>query len=153
MSIRRTKRRSGFTLIEILLVAGILALLAAFAVPKLMNTAQEARIKLAEATIGRNGPIAKGLEAYKWNMGKFPETSEGLAVLFQTAKEANDENYKGPYMDGTFAELKDPWGQAFEYRSPGEFNEDGYDLWSYGPDKENNSGKEGSDDIKNWVEK
>ena len=41
---------------EVLLVAGILALLAAFAVPKLFQTATDAKIKLAEAAIGPADP-------------------------------------------------------------------------------------------------
>ena len=32
-------------------------------------------------------------------------------------------------------------------------DEDGFDLWSMGRDSEDNEGKEGSDDIKNWIEK
>ncbi len=152
---RRTKRRnrSAFTLIEVLLVAGILALLAAFAIPRLFSQAEEARIKLAQAAVGRNGPIGKALGSYKWHMGAYPDTDEGLAALFQAKDSVDDERYKGPYLEGTFEELTDPWGKPFEYRSPGEVNEDGFDLWSIGPDGNDDSGKEGSDDIKNWVEK
>ena len=147
------KRGPAFTLIEVLLVAGILALLAAFAIPRLFSQAEEARIKLAKAAVGRNGPIAKGLSAYKWDLGQYPETDEGLAALFVAKDRGEDERYKGPYLEGTAEELKDPWGNPFEYRSPGEVNEDGYDLWSRGPDMKDDGGKEGSDDIKNWVEK
>ena len=148
------RRRSAFTLIEVLLVAGILAVLAAFAIPSLMGTATKAKIKLAEAGIGRNGPIAKGLNSYKWDMGKYPETDEGLTAMFKPKEfKKEDERYGGPYIEGAFEELKDPWNQPFEYRSPGEMNEDGYDLWSRGPDTEDNGGKAGSDDIKNWIEK
>jgi len=138
---------------EVLLVAGILALLAAFAIPRLFEKAQETRIQICKAAIGRNGPIAKSLENYKWDMGKFPDNDEGLAALFQSKKEVDEERYKGPYLKGTYEELKDPWGKPFEYRSPGEFNEEEFDLWSWGPDLEDNGGKEGSDDIKNWIEK
>ena len=147
------QKRSGFTLIEVLLVAGILALLAAFAIPKLFTQAEQAKISLAEAAIGRNGPIGKALGSYKWDMGKYPDTDEGLAALFVPKDRAEDERYKGPYLEGTFEELKDPWRSAFEYRSPGEVHEDGYDVWSKGPDSNDDGGKEGSDDIKNWIEK
>jgi len=41
----------------------------------------------------------------------------------------------------------------YEYRSPGDMNQEDYDLWSWGPDREDNGGKAGSDDIKNWIEK
>ncbi len=147
------QRRSAFTLMEVLLVAGILALLAAFALPRLFETAQEAKIDLTKAQIGRNGPIAMALEKYKWDMGRYPDTDEGMAALFRTKERADDERYKGPYLNGTIDELKDPWAKPYEYRSPGEIHEDGYDLWSRGPDAIDDDGKEDSDDIKNWIEK
>jgi len=146
---RKRVRRSAFTLLELLLVAGILAVLAAFAIPSLMGTANKTKNKLAEAAVKRNGPIAKGLDQYKWDMGTYPEK---LEELYQKKEEADDSTYNGPYMDGNFDELKDPWGNPFEYRFPGEVNEDFYDLWSRGIDGKDDGGKEGSDDIKNWVE-
>jgi general secretion pathway protein G len=146
------RKRSAFTLMEVLLVAGILALLAAFAIPKLFEKAQEAKVKLAQAAILRNGPIAKALDNYKWDIGKYPDTDEGLRALFENPGGRDDESWKG-YLNGTYDELLDPWRMPFEYRSPGEIHEDGYDLWSRGPDKEDNDGKEGTDDIKNWIEK
>jgi general secretion pathway protein G len=147
----RNRKRSAFTLIEVLLVAGILALLAAVLAPRLFSQAEQARIKVAESQIGRSGSIAKALQSYQWDMGVLPESDEGLAMLFQN--KSDDERYKGPYMEGTFEELKDPWGKPFQYRRPGEFNEDGYDLWSTGPDGKDDGGKSGSDDVKNWIER
>lgn len=141
-------------MIELLLVAGILALLAAFIVPNLFGQANEAKRKIAEAAILRNGSIGKALENYRFDMGKYPETDQGLAALFQTKdKSKEDQRYKGPYLEGSFEQLKDPWGFAFEYRSPGEVNQDGYDLWSRGLDGKDDGGKEGSDDVKNWITK
>lgn len=149
----RRHRMSAFTLIEVLLVAGILALLAAFAIPKLFSQAEQAKIQLTKAAIGRNGPIAKALKSYKWDIGKFPETDDGLAALFDAPPGVDEDRYKGPYLEGTIDELKDAWNNPFMYRSPGEMNEDDYDLFSSGPDMEDNGGREGSDDIKNWLEK
>ena len=122
------RRGSAFTLIEVLLVAGILALLAAFAIPRLFSQAEQARVDLGKSYVGRNGPIAKALSAYKWDMGQYPETDEGLAALFIAKGQADDDRYKGPYLEGTIEELKDPWGNPFEYKAPGDVNEDGYDL-------------------------
>ena len=144
-------RKQAFTLMEVLLVAGILALLAAFAIPKLIGAADQARIQLAKAAIGPSGPIATALDHYKYDMGKYPDTDEGLAALLKRKEDVNDESYKGPYLGND--KLEDPWLQPFEYRCPGEVHVDGFDLWSRGPDKKDNSGKEGSDDIKNWIER
>ncbi|HNQ23226.1 MAG TPA: type II secretion system major pseudopilin GspG [Phycisphaerae bacterium] len=154
MGSKRRTRRSGFTLIEVLLVAGILALLAAFAIPQLFGQAEKARQDLARAAVGRNGPIGKALEAYKWDMGRYPEDDEGLGALYKAPRGEDAERWKGPYMQNptTLEELKDPWGKAFLYKCPGQVNEDSYDLWSCGPDGKDDGGKERSDDIKNWVE-
>ena len=145
------RRKGGFTLIEVLLVAGILAVLAAFAIPSLIGRARKAERMIAKAAIGRNGPIAKALESYKWDVGRYPSTDEGLDALLAKKDQVDEERYDGPYIVND--EIKDPWNQPFEYRSPGEFHEEGYDLWSRGPDGQDDGGKEGSDDIKNWIEK
>ncbi len=152
---RRMRRiRRGFTLIEVLLVAGILAVMMAFAVPNLIGRAEKTKIKLALAAIGRNGSIATALTNYKFDMGKYPSTDEGLAVLFLAKDRVEDQKYDGPYIsDMSVEELKDPWGNAFVYRSPGEFHPDSYDLWSCGPDSKDDGGRERSDDVKNWIEK
>ena len=46
---------------------------------------------------------------------------------------------------------KDPWGEDYQYRSPGQFNPDSFDLWSNGADRK--PGGDGTDrDIGNWTE-
>ena len=150
---KRSKRvqTGGFTLLEVLLVVGILALLAAFVMPNLMGRQKQAQINIAETAVGRNGTIANALKNYRLDVGTFPETDEGLAALYEIPDSLDEEDnlWKGPYMEGEPEELRDPWGQEYNYRCPGEFHEDSFDLWSNGPDR-----KEGSDDdIKNWREK
>jgi general secretion pathway protein G len=44
------------------------------------------------------------------------------------------------------ADLKDDWGHDLVYRCPGIHNPNGYDLYSMGPDGEDNT----LDDIGNW---
>ena len=42
--------------------------------------------------------------------------------------------------------LRDPYDNEYKYKSPGEFNETSFDIWSIGQD-----GKDGTDDdVKNW---
>lgn len=148
---RNRSRRSAFTLMEVLLVAGILALLAAFAAPKLFQTATKTKIKLTEAAVGTNSPISNALNRYKFDMGQFPDTDQGIDALLAPKDEVDDERYDGPYLANDT--LTDSWGNEFGYRQPGQFHEDGFDLWSYGPDGKNDDGSESSDDIKNWIER
>lgn len=125
-----------------------------FAAPVFDGHGQPATIEICRAVIGRNGPIDKALASYKWDMGQFPDTEEGLRVLFQQKEEVDDTRYNGPYLECSFEELTDPWGNAYEYRRGDHVRSDqGYDLWGWGPDRINDGGKKGSDDIKNWVDK
>jgi len=136
---------------EVLMVAAILALLAAFAVPALMRSGDEAKINLCKAAIGRSGSIAQALNKYRFDIGRYPDTSEGLEALYErpNSVDADSNKWKGPYIEGRIEELRDPWQQEYEYKAPGEFNEDSYDLWSLGIDAKDGT----DDDIKNWVEK
>ncbi len=145
------RRRSGFTLMEVLMVAAILALLAAFAVPALMRETDQAKVDLCKAQIMRSGTVSQRLDKYRFDVGRYPDTSEGLEALFERPNSVDEESekWRGPYLEGSLEQLKDPWKQEYEYRSPGEFNEESFDLWSIGPD-----GRDGTDDdVKNWVEK
>jgi general secretion pathway protein G len=151
MSRKTRKQVRAFTLLEILIVVGILAVLAALVAPRLLGARDEANIKLVEAQVQRNGTIAKGLKKYRFDVGTFPETEDGLEALFRIPSHIDEDAnvWKGPYLDGSPEELRDPWGEEFIYESPGKFNEDGYDLSSKGPDRKEDT----EDDIKNWKDK
>lgn len=152
----RRVRCSGFTLLEILIVVGIIALLAAFVVPNLMGASEKAKEGLARSAVdSSNGPIATALNLYKVAMGSYPRELKELSE-----KPDNDEQHKwsGPYVD--INKLKDPWGEEYQYRFPSQHqNEssanhayltqeaDKYDLWSKGPDRQDGT----DDDITNWM--
>lgn len=141
-AIKRNRRR-GFTLLEIMLVVGLLALLAAIAIPNLMGAGEEAKKKLALSSILPNGSIMRAITQYKFDTGQYPE---GLKDLIE--KPSDDDvakKWTGPYLVDKSG-LKDPWDREFKYSREGQHNENGVDLWSVGPD-----GNDGSDDdIVNW---
>jgi general secretion pathway protein G len=139
---RRGGRRA-FTLLEILLVVGLLALLASFAIPALVGQGERAKIDMAKAAVGPNGTLAQAIKLFKFNTNEYPKE---LKYLLEKPSETEiAEKWTGPYLEDVSG-LKDPWGHDFEYNAEGRHNEGKFDLWSRGPD-----GKDGTeDDVTNW---
>ena len=137
---RLAPRRSGFTLIELLLVLVILAALAAIVTPKFTKRSEQARITAAKTQISQ---FEVALDAFEIDLSRYPTTSEGLRALVERPT-CDAEQWQQPYLRRGVPE--DPWGNDYVYRYPGQHNEQGYDLYSTGPD-----GKlGGDDDIINW---
>ena len=140
------RKEEGFTLIELLVVIVILGILATFLVPKIMEKPDEARVVKAKNDIKA---IEMALKMYKIDNGMYPTTEQGLEALIRKPTiPPIPKNYReGGYLD-TDEVPKDPWGNPYIYRSPGE-NGRPYEIISYGAD-----GKEGGTgvnaDIKSW---
>lgn len=133
---------SGFTLIELLLVLVILATLAAIVTPKFAKRGQQAKVTAARTQISQ---LEVALDAFEIDVSRYPTTVEGLRALVERPT-SNAEGWQQPYLSKKVP--LDPWGGEYIYRYPGQNNQDGYDLSSYGPD-----GKlGGDDDITNWSE-
>lgn len=136
---RPSRRRSAFTLIELLLVMVILVVLAAVVVPKFTGRSEQARMTAAKTDIAS---IDQAIEAFEVDNGRYPSNEEGLGALL--AAPAGLPNWHGPYLKRSSVPV-DPWGNAYVYRFPGQHNTSGPDLFSNGPD-----GHEGNDDVTNW---
>jgi general secretion pathway protein G len=133
-----SRRRAGFTLVELLLVLVILGTLAAIVYPRLAGRSEQARITAARTQIAA---FATALDAFEVDNGYYPKGRNGLEDLITQPRDA--QNWKGPYLKDL---PKDPWGNDYIYEYPGKNNVNGYDLYSMGPD-----GREGGDDdITNW---
>jgi len=138
-----TRRRRGFTLIEVLLVLVILVLLASMSVPLYQSYQRQANFKAAKSQIGL---FETAIEGFQLNIGSYPTTEQGLnALLAPPADLPNQAKWEGPYLKGNEVPL-DPWGTPYQYRFPGDRNPNGYDLWSIGPDRTDGT----EDDVGNW---
>ncbi len=134
-----SSRRHGFTLIELLLVLVILGVLAALVVPKFTGRSQQARETAAKTDIST---ISSSVNRFEIDTGRLPGTEEKLDALL--ASPSGTTGWRGPYLERGIP--KDPWGNEYTYRQPGQKNVTGFDLSSSGPD-----GREGTDDdIGNW---
>ena len=140
----RLRGAHGFTLVELLIVLGILVMLFAIVGPRVLRSGKKADSNLAATQIGAFKPI---LEHYYIDMKTFPTTEQGLAALYERPDDLSDDTkWDGPYGDG--AEVPaDPWGKPYHYEYPSSHSElDFPDIWSLGPDGEEDTG----DDLVNW---
>ncbi|MFG6489841.1 type II secretion system major pseudopilin GspG [Roseateles sp. BYS78W] len=136
----RLHRRCGFTLLELLVVMVIIGLLAGYVGPKFFGQIGKSEVKAAKAQIDA---LQKSLDQYRLDVGHYPSTEQGLAVLVD--RPADEPKWAGPYLSKRLP--KDPWGNDYQYRSPGEHGE--YDLLSFG--KDGRPGGEGEDaDLTSW---
>jgi general secretion pathway protein G len=126
----RHPRRSGFTLIEVLVVVVIIAVLASIVAPNVFRHVDTAKSVTAKAQIAMLG---SALDAYRLDNGRYPTTEQGLAALWQQpTTEPRPSNWRGPYLRQPVP--ADPWGAPFVYKYPGEHLPNGFDLSSMGAD-------------------
>lgn len=141
------RRRRGFTLMEMLIVLGILVMLIALAAPRFLGAQKKADLQTARTQIGL---LRGALEKYNLDTKTFPSTEQGLQALLQPPASDSDESttsgWDGPYLNKNEIPL-DPWNHPYQYRYPPEATSiDFPEIWSFGPD-----GQDGTeDDICSW---
>ncbi len=137
--------RSGFTLVEVMVVIAVIAMLATLVGPNVFRNVGAAKDATARSQIELFGAA---LDSYRLDNGRYPTTAQGLETL-RTAPTINPlpNNWRGPYLRKEVP--LDPWGSPYTYLSPGTVNSTGYDLVSLGADGE--YGGEAEDrDVVSW---
>jgi general secretion pathway protein G len=128
MTIKKLRRRdSGFTLLELLVVLAIMGMLAAIIAPQVIKYLGSSRTQTAHVQIQN---VMAALELFRLDVGRYPTPQEGLQGLVTAPQSA--ANWNGPYLRKDSA-LRDPWGEAYIYRIPGQHGE--IDVFTLGSDK------------------
>lgn len=111
---------AGFTLVELLVVLGIIGLLTTVVALNVLPIQGQAKVQKARADIAR---IEQALQLFQIDIGRFPTDAEGLAMLTKPVGAGAKIN-KLP---------DDPWGRPYGYRVPGQ-NGAPYEVFSLGAD-------------------
>ena len=123
----------GFSFLEIMLVVVIIGIMVAVVGPRLAGQSKKAKITSTENQMAN---IKTALGIFEINVGDYPTTQQGLEALVTRPSDVSEDEWVQA-MDEV---PRDPWGNDFIYRYPGEHGAD-YDLISKGPDEQ-----EGTDD-------
>jgi general secretion pathway protein G len=128
----RTRSRSGFSLVELMVVIVILGILATVVTVRVMQHVSKARISTAKTQMNE---IMKALDLHKLEEKSYPDD---LAMLVEKTEK---------HPEGLLQAIpNDPWGNAYDYVNG---TEHGYDLICWGADGQ--EGGEGEDaDINSW---
>ncbi|MEN9975664.1 MAG: type secretion system major pseudopilin GspG [Verrucomicrobiota bacterium] len=111
------RRRTGFTLLEMVIVLGIIAMIMGGAIFAMRGISNQAKPTQAKADINA---FLSALSLYKLNKGRYPSSAEGLKVLV-ASKAMTKLN-------------QDPWSRDYVYRFPGSVDKNEPEIISLGED-------------------
>jgi general secretion pathway protein G len=136
-STRRSLRsEAGYTLLEIMLVLGIISVLIGSAIYMTVGHIDVAKEMRVTTDIQA---IKQSIMEYEMRNQRKPTTEQGLKALVEMpTSEPKPKRWK-KLMESV---PLDPWGNEYIYRNPGKIKTDGFDLYSLGP-----KGVEGEDNI------
>ena len=132
---RPQRRAAGFTLLEMVIVLGIIAMILGGAIFAMKGIGDAAKLSQTESDFKS---IETALMSYKLNAGSYPTTQQGLMALVDkptttpVPRRWSRINTKVPL---------DPWKQEYGYKFPGGKKPTEPELISKGAD-----GTEGTDD-------
>lgn len=139
--------KTGFTLIEVMVVIVIIGLLSGLVGVNVFSRLKKANIQAAKTQLYN---LSQALDNYKLDNGFYPASEQGLdSLVSQPSVGKIPKSYP---TGGYLAQKKlpqDPWNEPYNYLSPGVNNQDSFDIWSKGPDREDGT----EDDVTNWDNK
>ena len=135
------RKRSGFTLVELMVVIVIIGLLATVVAINVLPSQDRAMVGKAKADIS---VLEQAIETYRLDNLTFPDDLQ--ALVSAPAGLVRPERYR---QGGYVRRLpEDPWGNPYQYRRPSAHGGQ-FDVFSLGAD--GREGGEGNDaDLGNW---
>lgn len=106
---RIDRHKAGYSMMELMIVIVIIGLLAAVVAPTLFRQLGRANSQTAASQMAN---LATSLSEYRLDVGRFPDSGEGLDALLQAP--ANATGWSGPYLNADSVPL-DPWEQPYIY--------------------------------------
>jgi len=136
----RRQHRKGFTLVDLLVVVGIITMLAAMLVPRVFRGMGKTKADIARAKMAI---IEDWLARFQYDCGRLPDEGEGGLEALLAAPADLEDKWNGPYLKKS--QLLDPWGNEYVYLSEGQVNVGSFDLISLGGDGQENGEGENAD--------
>jgi general secretion pathway protein G len=127
---RPRRHEAAYTLFEIMLVLGIIAVLVGSAVYLLVGNVDVAKKQRVDTDIQA---ITTQLKTYEMMNYRFPTTDQGLKALVERP---SVEPVPARWTKLMREEPIDPWGSKYVYICPGKMHPDSFDIYSLGPDRE-----------------
>jgi len=129
----RNSPRRAFTILELLIVIGILLAIGALVVINVMGSQEKADKKL---TLVQLQAFKNAIDQFRADMKRIPTQEEGLKVLWsrEGLDETDAERWGGPYL--TDPKKIDAWGSEWLYKVPSEIEGIDFDIVSIGPDRQ-----------------
>jgi general secretion pathway protein G len=132
-SLAKIRRRAGFTLLEMVIVLGIIAVLMGGSIALIGKVKEGAKLQRVGADFNA---ISSSLEIYHNNAGFYPSTQQGLKALV-----TRPSGSPAPKRWTSVAKSvpTDPWGKEYGYRFPGKRDNNSFEIFSSGPDGMDNT--------------
>ena len=125
-----TRHTSGFTLLEIVIVLGIIGIIMGGSIAMLGKLGDSAKVQRVE---GDFNSITSAVSAYKILAGNAPTTQQGLEALFIKPTSAPIPKR---WTSAGREIPEDPWGVPYKYRNPGKKDATTFEIYTWGPDQQ-----------------